>query len=184
MSVKAVVMNEKEIERALERMAYEIVEKNRGADDLALIGIQRRGVSLAKRIAKIIEKTEEREIPVGILDITLYRDDLGDLPHYPVINGTSIHFGVDGKTLVVVDDVLFTGRTVRAAIDAIMDFGRPRAIRLAVLVDRGHRELPIAPDYRGKNIPTSGNEKVKVGVREIDGEDSVSIIDAQSGKPQ
>ena len=175
MAQKATVMDEQAIDRATSRIAYEIIERNKGTDGLALIGIQRRGVPLAKRIAAKIKDVENTEVPVGILDITLYRDDLSLLAQHPVINGTDICFGVEGKTVVLVDDVLFTGRTIRAAIDAVIDFGRPKAIQLAVLIDRGHRELPIAADFRGKNIPTSSNEAVQVHMSEIDGEDKVVI---------
>ncbi len=175
MSEKAVVMDEQAMGRALSRIAFEIIEKNKGIDGLVIVGIQRRGVSLAKRIAEKISEVEGRDVPVGILDITLYRDDLSLLSTHPIINGTDIKFSVEDKTVVLVDDVLFTGRTTRAAIDAVMEFGRPRVIQLAVLVDRGHRELPISADYRGKNLPTSSTETIKVYVTEFDGENKVTI---------
>ncbi len=175
MNEKAVVMDEQAVGRAISRIAFEIIEKNKGVDELVIIGIQRRGVVLAKRIAEKIREVEDREVPVGILDITLYRDDLSLLSTHPIINGTDIKFSVENKIIVLVDDVLFTGRTTRAAIDAVMEFGRPKVIQLAVLVDRGHRELPISADYRGKNLPTSSNEIVKVYVTEFDGQNKVTI---------
>ncbi|OQB14049.1 MAG: Bifunctional protein PyrR [Firmicutes bacterium ADurb.Bin193] len=175
MSENTVVMDEQAMQRAISRIAYEIIERNRGTQNLAIIGIQRRGVVLAKRIAEKIREAEGAEVPVGIVDITLYRDDLSLLSKHPIINGTDIHFPVEGKIIVLVDDVLFTGRTVRAAIDAVLDFGRPKAVQLAVLVDRGHRELPISADFRGKNLPTSSSEIVQVYVTEFDGENKVTI---------
>jgi len=170
-----VVMDEKEMERALHRIAYEIIERNKGTDNVAIIGIQRRGVPLARHIAKKIKAAEGVDVPVGIVDITLYRDDLSMLASHPIINGTSINFSVEGKTIVLVDDVLYTGRTARAAIDAVMEFGRPDKIQLAVLVDRGHRELPISADFRGKNLPTASGESVSVCVKEFDSENKVVI---------
>lgn len=161
--------------RAITRIAYEILEKNKGTNSLALIGIQRRGVILAERLAAVIRQIEGEDIPVGTLDITFYRDDLSLLSEHPIINGTSIEFVVERQNIVLVDDVLYTGRTVRAAIDAIMDLGRPDRIELAVLVDRGHRELPIRADYVGKNVPTSRSELIDVNVTELDGEDSVYL---------
>ncbi len=162
--------------RAIKRISYEIIEKNKGAGQLAFIGIQRRGVLLANRLAKQVGELEHAELPVGILDITLYRDDLSLLAEHPVINSTSIEFVVEGKTIILVDDVLFTGRTVRAAIDAIMELGRPARIELAVMVDRGHRELPIRADYVGKNVPTARSELIDVNFVELDGEDSVAVV--------
>jgi len=173
---KAVVMGEIEIKRTLVRIAHEIVEKNKGATNLALIGIRTRGVFLAKRLAQEIFKIEKKEIPVGILDITLYRDDLSLVARQPLVLKTEIPFDVSQKKIVLVDDVLYTGRTIRAAMDAIVDLGRPQVIQLAVLIDRGHRELPIRADYIGKNIPTSKKEIVKVKLKEIDGEEKVGII--------
>ena len=172
---KTEIMDESAINRAITRISHEIIEKNKGIENLVLIGIQRRGVPLAKRIAEKIKSVESCEIPVGILDITLYRDDLSLLNEHPVINGTEINFDIANKKVVLVDDVIYTGRTVRAAIDAIMDINRPQMIQLAVLIDRGHRELPIRADYVGKNVPTSRSEIVHVDVLEIDGENSVTI---------
>lgn len=170
-------MDEAAIERALIRIAHEILEKNKGTENLCLIGIQRRGVPLAERIADRIEKIEGVRPPVGILDITFYRDDLSMLSEHPVLNGTSIGFVVNGMTIVLVDDVLYTGRTSRAAIEAVFDMGRPSCIQLAILIDRGHRELPIRADYFGKNIPTSRSESIHVKVNEIDGQDCVVLCD-------
>jgi len=172
---KAEIMDEIGINRAITRISHEILEKNKGVEDLVLIGIQRRGVPLAKMISKKIKEVEGTSIPVGILDITFYRDDLSMLSEHPVVNGTQIDFPVNDKKIVLVDDVIYTGRTVRAAIDAIMDIGRPRMIQLAVLIDRGHRELPIRPDYVGKNVPTSKNEIVHVKLEVYDGENCVTI---------
>lgn len=166
--VKATIMDEEAIRRALRRIAHEIVERNRGTEDLALIGIMRRGVPLARRIAACIEEFEGVAIPIGVLDITLYRDDLTTLAVQPVVHATEIPFSIDNKKIVLVDDVLYTGRTIRAAMDALMDLGRPRAIQLAVLVDRGHRELPIRADYVGKNVPTSSREIVSVLLKDVD----------------
>jgi pyrimidine operon attenuation protein / uracil phosphoribosyltransferase len=177
MLTKAVVMTDKDIERALIRISHEIIERNKGTENIVLIGIQRRGVPLAKMIAGHLSEFGGCKIETGILDITFYRDDLSLLSEHPIVNGTYIYFDVTGKTVVLVDDVLYTGRTVRAAIDALIDLGRPAMIQLAVLVDRGHRELPIRPDYVGKNIPTSKNEVIKVHIDEIDGENSVHIQD-------
>jgi pyrimidine operon attenuation protein/uracil phosphoribosyltransferase len=173
---KAVVMGENEIGRTLVRIAHEIVEKNKGVSNLALIGIRTRGVFLAKRLAQEIFKIEKKEIPVGTLDITLYRDDLSLVARQPLVLKTEIPFDVSQKKIVLVDDVLYTGRTIRAAMDAIVDLGRPWVIQLAVLVDRGHRELPIRADYIGKNLPTSKKEIVKVRLNEVDGEDKVGIV--------
>lgn len=163
------------IQRAVVRMAHEVIERNKGIADVALVGIRTRGVVLAKRLADEIQAIEHVAIPVGALDITLYRDDLSRIAHNPVVNATEIAFDVTDRKLVLVDDVLFAGRTVRAALDALIDLGRPTAIQLAVLVDRGHRELPIRADYVGKNIPTSLKERVEVRLREIDGKDEVVI---------
>jgi pyrimidine operon attenuation protein/uracil phosphoribosyltransferase len=169
------IMTADEIRRATIRLSHEIVEKQAGTDGLVLIGIQRRGVPLARRIAASIAENEGVEVPVGALDITFYRDDLSMIAPQPVVKGTELPTGIDGKTIVLVDDVLYTGRTIRAAMDALVDFGRPRAIRLAVLVDRGHRELPIRADHVGKNVPTSREEVVRVRLEEIDAEDGVEI---------
>ena len=168
------IMTADEIRRAVTRISHEIVEKQGGTDGLALVGIQRRGVPLARRLAASIDENEGAAPPVGALDIEFYRDD-ARLGHTPNVKGTDIPFELDDVTVVLVDDVLFTGRTVRAAMDALREFGRPRAVRLAVLVDRGHRELPIRADHVGKNVPTSRDEVVRVRVREVDGEDAVDI---------
>jgi len=172
---KAQVLDQTGIDRALTRIAHEILEKSQGTEGLALVGIKTRGVTLARRIAEKIHAIERKAPPVGALDITLYRDDLGMLAEQPVVKGTEIDFALKGRTVVLVDDVLFTGRTIRAALDALIDLGRPRMIQLAVLVDRGHRELPIRPDYVGKNLPTSRREAVAVRLAEQDGEDRVVI---------
>jgi pyrimidine operon attenuation protein/uracil phosphoribosyltransferase len=169
-------MDAKTVERALIRIAHEIVEKNKGAENMAVIGIKNRGEYLAQRVAKLIEKIEKVQIPVGLMDITLYRDDIQTKLEQPLVQKTEIPFDVVEKVIILVDDVLFTGRTIRAALDQIIDFGRPECIQLAVLVDRGHRELPIRADYVGKNIPTSKEERVKVKIKEVDGEDSVSVF--------
>ena len=176
MPEKNELMDESGINRAITRIAHEIVEQNKGVENVAIIGIQRRGVILAEMIAKCIDKSEGKKIPVGILDITLYRDDLSMLAEHPIIKGTDINFQVRDKKIVLVDDVLYTGRTVRAAIDAIMDIGRPKMIQLAILVDRGHRELPIRADYVGKNVPTSIDENVNVNFKEIDGSNNVILV--------
>jgi len=172
---KTQVLDEVTLDRALTRIAHEIVEQAQGVDEVALVGIKTRGETLAERIAQKIEAIEAVKPPVGALDITLYRDDLGLKAEQPQVRSTEINFSVKGRIVVLVDDVLFTGRTIRAAMDALMDFGRPRIIRLAVLVDRGHRELPIRPDYIGKNLPTSRREIVAVMLREHDGIDRVVI---------
>lgn len=172
---KAVILDADGIRRALTRIAHEIIEKNKGVDNVVLIGIRRRGVPLAERLAKRIVEIEGKEVLIGILDITLYRDDLTTTTHQPVIRKTEIPFTINNKVVVLVDDVLFTGRTVRAALDAIIDLGRPEAIQLAVLVDRGHRELPIRADYIGKNVPTSKKEIVSVYLMELDKQDKAVI---------
>ncbi len=164
-------------QRALWRVAHEIVEKNRGAENLALVGVRSRGEHLAERLRRKIAEIEGTEVPLGIIDITLYRDDLDHREQQPVVQGSDIDFGVDGKRIILVDDVLFTGRTVRAAMDALMDFGRPEKIELVILVDRGHRELPIRADYVGKNVPTQYHERVDVHLVEVDGADEVVIED-------
>ena len=169
------IMTADEIRRATIRISHEIVEKQAGTAGLILIGIQRRGVPLAHRIAASIAEHEDVDVPVGALDITFYRDDLSLVAQQPVVKGTDLPMGIDARTVVLVDDVLYTGRTIRAAMDALVDFGRPQAIRLAVLVDRGHRELPIRADHVGKNVPTSREEIVKVHLDETDDEDVVEI---------
>ena len=172
---KAQVLDESGLDRALTRIAHEIVEQAEGVERVALVGIKTRGVTLAERIAQKIAGIEGTKPSVGALDITLYRDDLGLKAEQPRVRSTEIGFPVKGRIVILVDDVLFTGRTIRAAMDALMDLGRPRIIRLAVLVDRGHRELPIRPDYIGKNLPTSRRETVAVMLREHDGIDRVVI---------
>src|SRR5712691_3083508 len=169
------IMTADEIRRAAIRISHEIVEKQAGTAGLALVGIQRRGVPLARRIADAIAEHEGVSVPVGALDITFYRDDLSLIAQQPVVKGTDLPFDLNGSTVVLVDDVLYTGRTIRAAMDALVDFGRPQAIRLAVLVDRGHRELPIRADHVGKNVPTSREELVRVHLVETDREDGVDI---------
>ena len=172
--VKSRVMEPEDVRRALSRIAHEIVEKNRGTDDLVLVGIRTRGAPLADRIAGAIASFEGVDLPSGALDVTLYRDDVA-LKGPRGLEATTVPTDLDGRVVVLVDDVLYTGRTIRAAFDALLDLGRPRAVRLAVLVDRGHRELPIRADFVGKNLPTSASEVVKVHVDEIDGEDAVLI---------
>ena len=164
------------IRRALTRISHEIIERNKGTHNLALIGIRTRGVPLAQRIAQKIAEIEQVDLPVGVLDISLYRDDLTSLADQPIVNKTEITFPVARKTIVLVDDVIYTGRTVRAALDGIIDLGRPNAIQLAVLIDRGHRELPIRADFVGKNVPTSRQELIAVCLTEVDGEDGVYIM--------
>jgi pyrimidine operon attenuation protein/uracil phosphoribosyltransferase len=175
------LMSPEDIQRALVRIAHEIVERNKGAEDIVLVGMQTRGVPLSKRLAAIIQSFEKITVPVGSLDISLYRDDISSLHLKPVIHRTDITTDVTNKQVVLVDDVFYTGRSIRAAMDAIMDLGRPQSIQLAVLVDRGHRELPIRADYAGKNIPTSKDEEIKVYVKEIDGEDKVTILSPDKG---
>src|SRR5574337_471858 len=174
---KAQILDATGIARAITRVAHEIGERNRGVQDVVLVGLRSRGVGLAHRIAGKLAEIEKAEVPMGALDITLYRDDLGKAETQPVVRRTEIPFSINDKIVVLVDDVLYTGRTCRAAMDALMDLGRPRLIQLAVLVDRGHRELPIRADYVGKNVPTSHQEEVQVLLAEEDGEDRVVILD-------
>ena len=174
---KTKLIDQEGMRRMTTRIAHEIIERNNGIEDLALIGVRRRGVPLAERLAAKIKEIEGIQLSVGMLDITLYRDDLSNLTYQPVVRQTEVNFLVDGKRVVLVDDVLYTGRTIRAALDAIMDMGRPQNIQLAVLVDRGHRELPIRADYVGKNVPTARLELVEVRLLEIDGVDEVVIIE-------
>jgi pyrimidine operon attenuation protein / uracil phosphoribosyltransferase len=164
-----------EIRRALTRVAHEVLERNKGAADVLLVGIAARGDDLARRLAEEIRRIEGADVPVGVLDITFYRDDIGLRAEAPEVHETRIPFDVTGKTVILVDDVLYTGRTIRAAMDALMDLGRPRAIQLGVLVDRGHRELPIRADYVGKNVPTRADDLVRVLVTETDGTDAVEV---------
>jgi pyrimidine operon attenuation protein/uracil phosphoribosyltransferase len=169
------LLDKTDIDRAITRMAHEIIEKNKGVAALCLVGIQRGGVHIAKRLSSVLETIEAKKIPVGTLDITLYRDDINVRKEQPVVRRTEVNCDIDNKKVVLVDDVLFTGRSIRAAMDAIMDLGRPSAVQLAVLVDRGHRELPIKADFVGKNIPTSKDENVQVQLEEEGGEDRVVL---------
>lgn len=173
---KALILDKAGIDRVLTRVAHEILEKNKGPRDLVLVGIQRGGVHLAKRLAVKIKEIEKLDVPVGSLDITMYRDDLTTRKSQPVPQSTDITFDITDKIMVLVDDVVFTGRTIRAALNSVMDYGRPRRIQLAVLVDRGHRELPIRADYVGKNLPTAAKEKVEVMLAEDGGEEKVVIL--------
>ena len=179
------VMDADRMSRALTRIAHEILERNRGLDEIALVGIRTRGVPLARRIAAALKEITGVDVPTGALDITLYRDDL--MRHavgpQPVVRRTEIPFSIDARRILLVDDVLYTGRTIRSALDALIDFGRPRSIQLIVLVDRGHRELPIKADYVGKNLPTAPRQSVQVRLQEIDGEDEVLLEDAQPEAP-
>lgn len=172
---KNVLLDAEAIRRAIVRISHEIIERNKGVEDVVLVGIHTLGVPMAERLAAAIEKIENVKVPVGMLDITMYRDDLSTLDYNPVVHGTEIDFDLTGKTVILVDDVLFTGRTIRAAMDALIDMGRPKAIQLAVLIDRGHRELPIRADFAGKNVPTSKKEVVNVQLVENDGVDEVAI---------
>jgi len=178
LTAKTILLDHAAIRRALTRIAHEIVEKNKGTDGLVLVGIKTRGIHIAERLAERIASFENAKLPVGVLDITLYRDDIKQRTAQPVVHGSEIRFEIEGKKVILVDDVLFTGRTVRAALDALIDIGRPKQIQLAVLVDRGHRELPIRPDYVGKNVPTSRSEVVAVQLSETDDtEDQVVIME-------
>ncbi len=179
MKEKAQILDKETISRSITRIAHEILEKNKGTAELCLVGIRSRGVHLAQRLAACIKKIEDRDVPVGILDITLYRDDLTLISAQPVVHKTEIGFDIQDKNVVLVDDVLYTGRTIRAALDELVDFGRAKTIQLAVLIDRGHRELPIRADYVGKNIPTSAKETVEVRLVESDGKDEVVIIEKE-----
>ena len=172
---KTVLMDSEGIRRALTRIAHEIVEKNKGVDNVVLVGIRTRGVPIAERLAENIEKIEGQKPPVGVLDITLYRDDLSTLAYQPIVRPTELPVDITGKIVVLVDDVLYTGRTIRAALDAVIDNGRPKTIQLAVLVDRGHRELPIRADFVGKNVPTSSKEVVSVQLQATDEAENVIL---------
>ena len=178
MQEKAQILSENDIDRVIKRISHEILERNRGSESLVFIGLQKRGVPLAKRIAENIKNFEGTKIETGKLDITFYRDDIGKNIK-PIAQITDISFDIEGKNVILVDDVLYTGRTVRAALDAIIDFGRPKSIQLVVLIDRGHRELPIRADYVGKNLPTSHNESVEVKLKETDDEDSVTLVEGE-----
>jgi pyrimidine operon attenuation protein/uracil phosphoribosyltransferase len=177
MNHEKVVLDEDDMRRTLVRIAHEIVERNDESDRIAIVGIHRRGALLARRIHGLLTDLLEREIPIGDLDISFYRDDVGRRSEHPTIHSSHVDFDLDGRTIVLVDDVLFTGRTVRSAIEALFSYGRPAKVQLAVLADRGHRELPIRPDYVGKNLPTSRNERVNVHVEELDGVDEVRITE-------
>ncbi len=177
---KATVMDEKSIKQALRRIAHEIIEHNKGTENIVLIGIHTRGVPLAKRMQEYLKEIEGIDIPLGILDITLYRDDLIERHDQPVVHTTEVPFDLTGKHAIVIDDVLFTGRTIRSAMDALIDLGRPASIQLAVLIDRGHRELPIRADFVGKNVPSSRSELVEVKLKEIDREDRVDILEKKN----
>jgi pyrimidine operon attenuation protein / uracil phosphoribosyltransferase len=182
-SARARLLDAAEIRRAVTRIAHEVLERNKGGSNLVLIGIAARGDDLARRLAAEISRIEGVEVPVGVLDISFYRDDIGLRAEAPEVHETRIDVDISGRTVVVVDDVLFTGRTIRAAMDALVDFGRPRAIQLAVLVDRGHRELPIRADFVGKNVPTRRDEDVQVRLEETDGEDAVLVGDSGMSAP-
>lgn len=177
MKEKAKILDKVAIEKAIKRIAHEILERNKNIEDLAIVGIRNRGEYLARRIADCMEKIAKRKVPLGILDITLYRDDLTEIADQPVLKETMIEFNITGKKVVLVDDVLYTGRTIRCAMDELIDFGRPAIIQLAVLIDRGHRELPIRADYVGKNVPTSLNEVIEVKLEEVDGVDEAAICE-------
>ena len=172
---KNVIMDAEAMRRAIVRIAHEIIEKNKGVENIIMVGIRTRGVPLAQRIAKEIENIEDIKVPVGFLDITLYRDDLSTLAYNPIVHGTELDFNISGKVIILVDDVLYTGRTIRAALDALIDMGRPKAIELAVLIDRGHKELPIRADFVGKNVPTAQKEIIDVTLNESDEVDEVII---------
>jgi len=179
-SQQNVVLDDEELSRALTRIAHEILERNTGSSPLAVVGIHSRGAVLARRIVALLNEFGNDDVPLGLLDIGFYRDDLGKRPEAPQVYSTEIDFPLDGATVVIVDDVLYSGRTVRAAIEALFAYGRPSCVQLAVLVDRGHRELPIRPDYIGKNLPTAPGQRVFVQVEETDGVDQVVIGDAES----
>lgn len=176
------ILDERQVGRVLARISHEISERNAGAKNLVVVGIQTRGAHLARRLANLLSKLEGLKVPVGEMDITFYRDDIETRPDRPIVKKTNLPFSIDDKIVILVDDVLFTGRTVRAALDELVDFGRPKAVQLAVLVDRGHRELPIRADYVGKNIPTSLSQEVVVRVKEADRQDSVTLADKKKAK--
>lgn len=176
------LLNHSDIERALVRVAHEILERNKGAKNIAFVGIKTRGVPLAQRLARIIQNMEQVDIPVGSLDITLYRDDVSSLSFRHIIQQSYVPFDITNKQVILVDDVFYTGRSIRAALDALMDLGRPETIQLAVLIDRGHRELPIRADFVGKNIPTARNEEIKVFLSEVDAVDKVAVVKPEEGE--
>lgn len=178
-NVKAKIIDPAGLERTLTRLAHEILERNKGAANIVIVGIKTRGEFIAKRIARKIEEIEKVKLNIGSLDITLYRDDLLGKLEQPEMKGTDIIFDISGKDVMLIDDVLYTGRTIRAALDGLTDLGRPKSIQLAVLIDRGHRQLPIKADYVGKNVPTSFSESIRVHIREVDGEDEVLLMDVE-----
>ncbi len=182
MKIKATLVDETSLSRIITRMAHEILEKNKGSNNLVLMGLRTRGEFLAKRIHSKVEEIEKLNIPLGILDVTLYRDDFRTRLKQPQVSVSNITFDINEKDIILIDDVLFTGRTIRSALCALMDYGRPSTIQLCVLVDRGHRDLPITADYVGKNIPTSIDEEVRVRLSEVDGEDAVYLVDVKDGK--
>ena len=179
METEKVVLDRDDIRRTLVRIAHEIVEKNAEADELAIVVIHRRGAFLAQRVHRLVEDLLDAQVPTGSLDISFYRDDVGSRPAQPVVHASDVDFNTDEKTVVIVDDVLYTGRTVRAAIESVFAYGRPARVQLAVLADRGHRELPIRPDYVGKNLPTARSERVNVRIAELDGADEVTITELE-----
>lgn len=177
MKLKAVILDENTMSRAIVRIAHQIIERNEGVDNICLVGIKTRGIPFADKLAKAIEAIEGKKVDTGILDITLYRDDLSKANKDPVVNDTNIKFDINDKKVILADDVIYTGRTVRSAMDALVAIGRPSAIQLAVIVDRGHRELPIRPDFVGKNVPTSQNEIIRVNFKEFDGKNNVELFE-------
>ena len=181
-NIKSKVLDSDGIKRTLQRISHEIIEKNQGIDNLAVVGIKTRGAYLAERVAENLKRIEGKDVKVGAIDITLYRDDLTEIGEQPVLHSTEIDFDITGMIIILVDDVLYSGRTVRCALDELIDFGRPQAIQLAVLIDRGHRELPIRPDYVGKNIPTSKDESVEVNIMETDDTEEVIVIEKNKEK--
>jgi len=184
LKLKSRVLDAEGIKRTIQRIAHEIIEKNQGVKDLVVIGIRLRGAFLAERVADSLKAIEGKKVPVGALDITLYRDDLTEVAEQPLVHSTEIDFDITGKKIILVDDVLYTGRTVRCALDELIDFGRPANIQLAVLIDRGHRELPIRPDFVGKNIPTAKNESVEVRLKETDDSEEVVILVEKQGREE
>lgn len=177
MKLKAVILDENTMSRAIVRIAHQIIERNEGVDNICLVGIKTRGIPFADKLAKAIEAIEGKKVDTGILDITLYRDDLSKVNKDPVVNDTDIKFDINDKKVILADDVIYTGRTVRSAMDALVAIGRPSAIQLAVIVDRGHRELPIRPDFVGKNVPTSQTEIISVNFKEFDGKNNVELYE-------
>jgi pyrimidine operon attenuation protein/uracil phosphoribosyltransferase len=175
-TLKALILDGPGIERTITRLAHEILERNKGAESIVIVGIRTRGEFIARRIARVIEQVEQTKLKIGSLDITLYRDDLQGKLEQPQLKGTDIIFDINDKNVILIDDVLYTGRTIRAALDELVDLGRPKTIQLAVLVDRGHRQFPIRADFVGKNVPTSAEESIRVHVKETDGEDSVLLM--------